>query len=1012
MDGRFRNGGGVDDAPSDAPSGQHPTTLLLGSQNARGCSTSEDKRCEIGEMFVRKKLDVCALSETKMKGKGECKFGDVEGRMSGVLRGRAREGVAILLSKRVLRRVVEWKEVSSRLMWVRVKWGKENWVFVSAYGPGSERNEEERESFWNSLSECLGQFKTWQNVVIMGDLNARVGDVMVDNVIGRYGVAGVNESGRRCIEMCNEYDLVVGNTLFKKKRINKYTWVRTSSGKVVDKALMDYVLIDRKVVGRLLDVHVSRGEHGGISDHYLILSKLRVSPRGVCWRSWRGRKGAGREIVKVSALNDADKEREFEIKVREELEELNVGEMTNVEAEWGRFSETLVRCAVEVCGKRKVGRGVRKGSEWWNENVREAVNAKKRAFEDWLRRGCEEAHERYRNERRKVKWTVKVAKREADEKFGRRISDNFKENKKMFWKEVKRVKGGDSNREESVKDKRGKLLVDNEAVKLRWAEHFDSLFNVVDERVAKVVVTPFVGSRGRRVDGSENEKIDAVEVRKAIAEMKSGKAPGMDGCTVEYLKKGGEAVVLWLVSFLNLCFSCGKVPSDWCNACIVPLYKGKGDKYECSNYRGISLLCVVGKLYGRILMKRIRELTDSVMGEEQCGFRRGRGCVDQIFTVKQLCEKYARKGRTLYWAFMDLEKAYDRVDRDALWEVMRIYGVGGRLLRAVKSFYVDSKACVRVGNETSEWFSVKTGVRQGCVISPWLFNIFMDGVMREVSARVPGGGVELTDCKGDVVQVSQLLFADDTALVAESEERLRRLVVEFGRVCERRKLKVNVGKSKVMKCGKDTCTVKMNVTLGGQVLEEVNVFKYLGSNVVASSCEEVEVCHRINEGSKMMGVLKQVVRNKNLSMNAKRCLYERVVVPTVTYGAETWNLREIHRKKLNVFEMRCLRGMVGVTRLDKVRNEIVRRRAGVREDMAARVDKSVLRWFGHLERMDENRLVRKIWKSEVDGKCVRGRPNMRWMDGVKRALYDRGISVEEARVSALKRNEWRAIVRN
>ena len=114
---------------------------------------------------------------------------------------------------------------------------------------------------------------------------------------------------------------------------------------------------------------------------------------------------------------------------------------------------------------------------------------------------------------------------------------------------------------------------------------------------------------------------------------------------------------------------------------------------------------------------------------------------------------------------MDLEKAYDRVDREALWRVLHLYGVGGNLLNAVQSFYVDSRERVRVGSETSEWFPVKVEPRQGCVMSTWLFNLYIDGVVREGSASVVGQSLELLGANGQSWQLSQLLFADDTALV-------------------------------------------------------------------------------------------------------------------------------------------------------------------------------------------------------------------------------------------------------
>ena len=145
-------------------------------------------------------------------------------------------------------------------------------------------------------------------------------------------------------------------------------------------------------------------------------------------------------------------------------------------------------------------------------------------------------------------------------------------------------------------------------------------------------------------------------------------------------------------------------------------------------------------------------------------------------------------------------------------------------------------------------------------------------------------------------------------------------------------------------------------------------------------------------------------------MNFKKVLYEKVVVPTVMYGLESWGMKVTERQKLNVFEMKCLRSMTGVSRLDRVRNEIVRARTGVRRELAARVDMNVLRWFCHVERMDSERLLNKVVNVKVDGRNARGRPRFGWMDGVKRALHDRRLDVREASERARNRNEWQTIV--
>ena len=239
---------------------------------------------------------------------------------------------------------------------------------------------------------------------------------------------------------------------------------------------------------------------------------------------------------------------------------------------------------------------------------------------------------------------------------------------------------------------------------------------------------------------------------------------------------------------------------------------------------------------------------------------------------------------------MDLEKAYDTIDRHSMWQMLRVYGVGGKLLKAVQSFYVHSMACVRVGNDVSEWFPVNVGLRQGCVMSPCVFNVYMKSVVREVNVMVLGKGLELLSANGGTFEINQLLFADDTAPVADSE-KLCTLVSEFGRVCERRKLRVNLGKSKVMRCSRYGNGDPMHVILKGEQLEEVDCFKYLGSQVAADGGCDRNMVHRKNERYRARGALKSVLSNRGLGIKAKKCLYERVIVPTALYGAEAWGMR-------------------------------------------------------------------------------------------------------------------------
>ena len=158
-------------------------------------------------------------------------------------------------------------------------------------------------------------------------------------------------------------------------------------------------------------------------------------------------------------------------------------------------------------------------------------------------------------------------------------------------------------------------------------------------------------------------------------------------------------------------------------------------------------------------------LRNSRLLEEQAGFRSGRGCIDQIFVISQLVEKHLEKEKKMFAAFVDLEKAYEKLWRVDPWRALSEYGIGGRLLGAVEVLYKESKACVRVEGELMEEFDVKQGLRQGCPLAPWLFNIVLDRVVREAMVEFEGG-VMLDSC---LIRV--LLFADDTVVIHDGTDR-------------------------------------------------------------------------------------------------------------------------------------------------------------------------------------------------------------------------------------------------
>ncbi|KAK3557320.1 hypothetical protein QTP70_026600, partial [Hemibagrus guttatus] len=207
------------------------------------------------------------------------------------------------------------------------------------------------------------------------------------------------------------------------------------------------------------------------------------------------------------------------------------------------------------------------------------------------------------------------------------------------------------------------------------------------KRTTAVVVSEAKTRRNQRPRTQERDSfITQAEVTEVVQQLLGGKAPGVDEIHPEYLKSLDVVGLSWLTRLCNIAWRSETVPLDWATGVVVPLFK-KGDQRVCSNYRGITLLSLPGKVYSRVLERRVRPLVEPRIQEEQCGFRPSRGTLDQLYTLHRVLEGSWEFAQPVHMCFVDLEKAFDRVPRGILWEVLWEYGVCGPLLRAVRSLY-------------------------------------------------------------------------------------------------------------------------------------------------------------------------------------------------------------------------------------------------------------------------------------------------------------------------------------
>ncbi|KAK3507128.1 hypothetical protein QTP70_007960 [Hemibagrus guttatus] len=541
----------------------------------------------------------------------------------------------------------------------------------------------------------------------------------------------------------------------------------------------------------------------------------------------------------------------------------------------------------------------------------------------------EENRQEYKELQRRVKREVSKAKQKAYDELYTRLDTREGEKDLYRLARQKDRDGKDVQQVRVIKDRDGRVLTSEESVQRRWKEYFEELMNEENEREKRV---EGVNSVEQKVD-----KIRKDEVRKALKRMKSGKAVGPDDIPVEVWKCLGEAAVEFLASLFNRVLESERMPEEWRRSVLVPIFKNKGDVQSCSNYRGIKLMSHTMKLWERVVEARLRKVVE--ICEQQYGFMPRKSTTDAIFALRILMEKYRDGQRELHCVFVDLEKAYDRVPREELWYCMRKSGVAEKYVRVVQDMYERSRTVVRCAVGQTEEFKVEVGLHQGSALSPFLFAIVMDQLSEEVRQESPW----------------TMMFADDIVICSESREQVEENLERWRFALERRGMKVSRSKTEYM-CVNER-EGSGTVRLQGEEVKKVQEFKYLGSTVQSNGECGKEVKKRVQAG---WNGWRKVSRIKGK-------VYRTVVRPAMLYGLETVSLRKRQESELEVAELKMLRFSMGVTRLDRIRNEYIRGTAHVGR-LGDKVREARLRWFGHVQRRESEYIGRRMLDMEQEAK--------------------------------------------
>jgi hypothetical protein len=373
-----------------------------------------------------------------------------------------------------------------------------------------------------------------------------------------------------------------------------------------------------------------------------------------------------------------------------------------------------------------------------------------------------------------------------------------------------------------------------------------------------------------------------------------------------------------------------------------------------------------------VLLNRLRQQLNDPLLEYQSGFRPGRGTPEHMFTIRRLCELASDHHPPLFAAFIDLKKAFDSVNREALWHILANRGINEHLIALIKDLYTGTEACVVANGCESEWFQMHSGVRQGCPLSPLLFNVYIDHIFRCALAKLPpDNGYNIAyhidghltappaGCRSSF-SLPSLLYADDITATAPSAAALRRLLLAIEGECRAWGLPIHYDKTKIVVFGSSTPTPPPSMQLAHGSVAYADHMTYLGTSLQSDGALELELNKRIGMAwANFKAFDRRVWRSRAIGPAFKAEIYKAIVIPTLLYGAESWALSAPQTHRLNVFNTTCLRRMLHVKRSDHKPNAELYEEAGVPATSEA-ARKHRLRWLGHAARAADGRIHKRL----------------------------------------------------
>lgn len=852
------------------------------------------------------KHDLCILCETwkkdesKLNLPGFWDFSQIRPKVKKI--GRYSGGITVL-AKNDIRKGVKVSLSTEGLLWIKLDklfFSFSNNLFLCGgyFPPERSRNSVGHIDFFGKLAEQTSNFSQNGNVLLAGDFNARLGvskpdqhipildDLMPDNdAISNTQRSScdhiVNNYGKKFNQMCNILNLKVANGQVPGDLLGNYTCFHRGC------SLVDLIVVDPYFLNYIRRLTVLPPEfnstHAPLSldiccspqiDSLQEEAKLAEPPPKLVWDS--NKADIFEELIKSGP-------------VQEKLHQLSDIFSTNpniatVEGTLGEFCDILVstasKCMKLVPSKKKPIKNKFPKTKKWYDSECFKLKRKLRTVSTLLQKSPTNpyAQGNFIKAKKDYRRLLRAKKMKFESDSISKL-ESLCHDPKAFWNHVKFIK--------STCKPSNASHVTTES----WVNHFASL-NKKDP--SSLTDNSQVFDVKNNLNFLLNKQslpcsvLDKVftnsEVSSAIRKLKSGKATAMDIVSNDILKASSPYIVDYILQLFNYILSSEIFPDIWGLGIIFPLFKS-GEQDDPNNYRGISINSSLSKLFTQIMNDRLTTFTENnnVIHFNQLGFRKGYRTADHVFTLKTLIDQSLFSKKELHVCFVDFRKAYDTVWRDGLFLKLLGYGVSPKFVRILKSMYSTLSCCIRLPFGLSQQFPSLTGLRQGCNMSPLLFNIFINDFIDSLV------NTESSSPMLNNIPISCLLYADDLVLISESSSGLQNLLNSLHTFTNKWFLEVNPIKTKTMIFSRKRKLLNSSFFIGSAPIAPCDSYCYLGCTFTKNGTFKLASETLYEKATKAMyGVLNTFYKYSNCPIKFMLKLFDSLVVPIALYNSEVW----------------------------------------------------------------------------------------------------------------------------